>query len=156
MLTRDDKRSLYRSGVYEFNLPPVQHANWTEDDWIDYIDAHGKWFDSARHHNEIETEDGVYYKCKLLSIDAWRSPDGGWDWNNMHTLEEGIMIRQDSQVLSSPRSALAYMRGAGWLNEYSKGRVRVDMGEDLVDGVCLVVEARSTGEPLFALTSIHG
>lgn len=42
-LYHEEKRKLYRAGRYLFPPPPVTHAAWTEDDWIRYIDAHGKW-----------------------------------------------------------------------------------------------------------------
>ena len=42
-LTIDEKRKLYRAGRYQFPSPPVPHVKWTEDDWIRYVDAHGRW-----------------------------------------------------------------------------------------------------------------
>lgn len=37
------KQALYKAGAYSFPAPPVQTTNWNDQDWIDYIDAHGKW-----------------------------------------------------------------------------------------------------------------
>ena len=111
------------------------------------------------HTNEIyDTETATtYYKCKLLSIDAWRDPEGGWDWNDMHTIEEGICIAEDSDLLSSSRKLLKYFRdNLCVLSDKSKGRVFVDFGNDVMDGVLVVVHHKGTGAPLFALSSVHG
>ena len=111
------------------------------------------------HTNEIadpETGDVFYYTCKLLSIDAWRDGDG-WYWNNISTIEEGIFIAEDSDLLSSSRKLLKYFRdNLCVLSDKSKGRVFVDFGHDLMDGVLVVVHHKGTGEPLFALSSVHG
>lgn len=37
------KLHLYDLGKYSFPVPPVSHAQWSRKNWIDYIDAHGKW-----------------------------------------------------------------------------------------------------------------
>lgn len=37
------KLALYRAGAYSFPVPPVTHAAWSEQDWINYIDNHGRW-----------------------------------------------------------------------------------------------------------------
>lgn len=96
----------------------------------------------------------TYYKCKLISIDAWKD-EGGWVWNNMFTIEEGIFIAEDSDLLTNSRKLLKYFRNTlDVLNENSKGKVRVDFNNDS-EGVLLVVESKSTGEPLFALSSVH-
>lgn len=95
-----------------------------------------------------------FYNCKLISIDAWRD-DCGWYWNDCHKMESGIIIAQDSKILTSPRAFLRYMRDTmECLSEYSKGRVGVEFNND-IDGVFIVVNNKNTGEPLFALSSIH-
>lgn len=33
----------YRAGRYAFPVPPVCTAQWTEADWIHYIDLCGVW-----------------------------------------------------------------------------------------------------------------
>ena len=111
------------------------------------------------HTNEIADPETAttYYKCKLLSIDAWRDPEGGWDWNNISAIEEGIFIAEDSELLDSSRKLLKYFRdNLCVLSDKSKGRVFVDFGHDLMDGVLIVVHHKGTGEPLFALSSVHG
>ena len=40
---KDRKRAMYRAGRYEFRPPSVSTAQWTEDDWILYIDAYNGW-----------------------------------------------------------------------------------------------------------------
>ena len=110
-------------------------------------------------NNEIADPETAttYYKCKLLSIEAWRDPEGGWCWNNISTIEEGIFIAEDSDLLTSSRKLLKYFRdNLCVLSDKSKGRVFVDFGHDLMDGVLLVVHHKGTGEPLFALSSVHG
>lgn len=96
------------------------------------------------------------YNCKLIQIDACRDIDGGWFWNNMFTIEEGICISDDSDLLKSSRKLLKYFRdNLGVLSEYSKGRVSIEWNNDLMDGLLLVVCNKNTGEPLFALSSVH-
>jgi len=110
------------------------------------------------HTNEIADPETAttYYKCKLLSIDAWRDPEGGWYWNDISTIEEGICIAEDSELLSSSRKLLKYFRdNLCVLSDKSTGRVFVDFGHDLMDGVLVVVHHKGSGEPLFALSSVH-
>ena len=28
---------------YRFNVPPVAHGNWNDEDWVKYIDSSGVW-----------------------------------------------------------------------------------------------------------------
>lgn len=79
---------------------------------------------------------------RVLSIDAWRSAEGGWDWNNWHHV--GDVPREWCGL--KPRALLRNMREAGYLSEYSVGRVAV---ED--DQYNIVIVARGTREPMFAL-----
>ena len=100
-------------------------------------------------------EDVTVYNCKLIQVDAWKD-ECGWFWNDLFTLESGIMISDDSDLLTSSRKLLKYFRDSlGVLNEYSKGRVSIDWNNDIMDGVLITVCSKNTGEPLFALSSIH-
>lgn len=95
------------------------------------------------------------FNCTLLQVDALKD-DGGWYWNNLFKLESGIMISEDSDLLNSSRKLLKYFRdNLGVLSEYSKGRVCIDWGHDIADGVMITVCNKNTGEPLFAISSIH-
>lgn len=42
-LSMEEKRELYRKGQYKFKAPPGHSSGWTEDDWINFIDAYGGW-----------------------------------------------------------------------------------------------------------------
>jgi len=96
------------------------------------------------------------YNCTLLQIDAIKDECGGWDWNNLSKLESGIMITDDSELLTSSRKLLKYFRdNLQVLSEYSKGRVSIDWNNDIMDGVLITVCNKNTGEPIFALSSIH-
>lgn len=80
-----------------------------------------------------------YYK--ILSIDGWR--DGSsWSWNNWHWVKNFPveLIDKNNRVI------LAWLRSEGVLSEHSKGRVTI---ED--DGYNLVIKAKGTLEPLFAI-----
>lgn len=95
------------------------------------------------------------FNCTLLQIDAWKDCDG-WQWNNLFKLESGIMISEDSDLLKSSRKLLKYFRdNLGVLSEYSKGRVTIDWGHDIMGDVMITVCNKNTGEPLFALSSVH-
>jgi hypothetical protein len=77
----------------------------------------------------------------LLSIDAWR--DGpGWNWNQWFKV---AMIPLSICDLS-PRKLLTWLRSEGYLGSGTAGKVAI---ED--DGYNIVILARGTREPLFAL-----
>lgn len=80
-------------------------------------------------------------QCSLLSIDAWREREG-WTWNNWHRLAYVPVTVADMP----PRALLAWLRQSGYLSARSAGRVAV---ED--DGYNVVILARGTREPLFAV-----
>lgn len=83
-----------------------------------------------------------YLKCRLLSVDAWRDPDG-WIWNNWYTLEEDIYIPENI----SDRALIKLFRdNLQVINDNSKGKVAI-----YDDGYNINLIARNTGEPLFAL-----
>jgi hypothetical protein len=94
--------------------------------------------------------DDNFTTFKLLSIDAWRDPDGGWTWNNAYTLEEGIVFHHSRLT---PRKILAALRRWGYLTNESKGRCRVD--DAGTAGDLYEIQDRATGEPLLALSTIH-
>ena len=77
---------------------------------------------------------------RILSIDAWRNECGGWDWNAWYKVGEIDAIPDTN------RKILSALREAGYLSDYSKGRVAV---ED--DGYNLVIMDKGTREPLFAI-----
>ena len=70
----------------------------------------------------------IYYKTKLLSVDAWRGGDG-WTWNNWQTIEDGIYLHES--VLNSSRKLLKFCREKlEILTADSKGKVQID-GQDI-------------------------
>ena len=88
-------------------------------------------------------------KFTLLSVDAWRDY-AGWHWNDCFAIENDIYI-EESELTS--RKILKLLRSI-CLSEYSKGRVRVV--EDMsTDGYIFEIQNKNTGEPLFALSSVH-
>jgi hypothetical protein len=38
-----DKWEYYRLGKYSVPVPPVPTTQWSAQDWINYIDTHGRW-----------------------------------------------------------------------------------------------------------------
>lgn len=78
----------------------------------------------------------------VLSIDAWRTPDGGWTWNAWYRIGWAPVAWADLP----PRAFLRRMRDAGIITAACAGRVAVDD-----DGYNVVVVARGTREPLIAL-----
>jgi hypothetical protein len=79
---------------------------------------------------------------RILSIDAWKGCEGGWDWNNWHAVG-----RAPVETLSfSKRRLLSWMRSQGFLSPLSAGRVAVDD-----DGYNIVIVDRSNAQPLFAI-----
>lgn len=85
----------------------------------------------------------------VLSIDAWRNGPaaGDWTWNNWHkvgTVDVGTIDAWGWPVRA--RRVLAWARREGYLGSRSIGRCVV---QD--DGYNVVIAARGTGEPLFAI-----
>lgn len=77
----------------------------------------------------------------VLSVEAWRE-GSGWTWNNWFRVGSAPRDVLDMK----PRQLLAWARAEGYLTDASRGRVAV---RD--DGYNLVIIARGTGEPLFAI-----
>lgn len=80
----------------------------------------------------------------ILSIDAWRDNEGGWQGNSW--CRAGTIDKATFEALKTNRQTLRYLRDAGHLSAYSAGRVSV---ED--DGYNVVICDRSTGEPIIAI-----
>jgi hypothetical protein len=38
-----DKCDKYKWGAWKAPVPPVDHANWTTDAWVTWIDNYGVW-----------------------------------------------------------------------------------------------------------------
>jgi len=89
-------------------------------------------------------------RLKLLSIDAWRD-ECGWTWNNAFIIEDGIYMDED---LITPRKIARRLREWGYLSDYSRGRIRVDMHPEY-DAWFIEILDKSTREPIFALSTIH-
>ncbi len=88
-------------------------------------------------------EDPKVTEVSILSIDAWRNPDG-WDWNMWHKV--GKIDLATLETLKTNRQILAYMREHGYLSAGSAGKVAV---ED--DQYNVVVVDRVNRMPLFAI-----
>lgn len=86
-------------------------------------------------------------EARIVSIEAWREPEGGWTWNNQWLVAE--LSREQAEKLTTPRKLCRYLREIGRLSEHSRGRVRVEhtAGDPDMYEVC----DKGTGEPLFAL-----
>lgn len=78
----------------------------------------------------------------LLSIDAWRDTEGGWQWNNWHK----VATVPASMADMNPRALLKQMRMDGYLRADSAGRCAV---ED--DGYNVVIVDRANRCPVFAI-----
>jgi hypothetical protein len=78
----------------------------------------------------------------ILSIDAWADGDGGWNWNNWHSV--GAFPR--AMIDASPRAILQWFRESSMLSEASKGKLCIDD-----DGYDVVIMNRHTREPIYAI-----
>jgi hypothetical protein len=57
MLTEAQKRELYQAGRYVMQVPPVYSCNWTDLDWIRWIDTHGRWGEfGTPNHGGLQTQ----------------------------------------------------------------------------------------------------
>jgi len=83
---------------------------------------------------------GTILPCNILSIDAWREPEG-WFWNAWYKV--GVF---DLSEKDTTRTILKDLRTMGFLSDYSKGRLTI---ED--DQYNLVIINRNTRQPIFAI-----
>lgn len=82
---------------------------------------------------------------RILSIDAWRDPEGGWTWNNW--FNAGSISGEDfERIKGSARKTLRWFRDNGFTKAGSQGKGAVDD-----DGYNLVICDKNTREPLFAI-----
>ncbi len=82
---------------------------------------------------------------RILSIDAWREPEGGWTWNNYWQV--GSIEKAAFEALEDkPRKVFAWLRKEGILTAASAGCVALDD-----DQHNLVVVDKNTREPLVAI-----
>lgn len=80
-------------------------------------------------------------KGRIVSIDAWREPEGGWSWNQSYTLRDNVEFNN----AITARQFFKWMREEGFLSDWSKGRVRL---QD--DWPILEIQDKNNGRPLFA------
>jgi hypothetical protein len=93
-------------------------------------------------HYQLTNKEHIMANIRILSIDSWRNTEGGWDWNAWYKVGEC-----DSSISELPvRKLLRYMRESGFLSAGSAGSVAIDD-----DGYNVVIVARGTREPIFAL-----
>jgi hypothetical protein len=78
----------------------------------------------------------------ILSIDAWRTDQSGWTWNEWRKVGSCDVSVCDL----SPRKLLVFMRSEGYLSAESAGHCAI---ED--DQYNIVIVQRTTREPLFAI-----
>lgn len=79
---------------------------------------------------------------RVLSIDAWRGVEGGWDWNDWR----GVGYAPVETLNYTPRRLLAWFRSEGYLSAQSAGCVAV---QD--DGYNITIIDRRNGCPLYAI-----
>lgn len=80
---------------------------------------------------------------KILSIDAWRNPEG-WDWNAWYKV--GEISKENFEKLNTNRKILKFFRDEGYLSSNSAGKCSVDD-----DQYNIVICDRSNGRPLYAI-----
>lgn len=99
--------------------------------------------DNQTIHNEtVPTNPTRPETFRVLSIDAWRGHEGGWDWNKWFDVG-----RAPVETLNyTPRRLLAWFRDEGYLSAQSAGRLAV---QD--DGYNIVITDRRNGCPLYAI-----
>lgn len=82
-------------------------------------------------------------ELKILSIDAWNSPEG-WTWNQWYKI--GTIEKSDFEELKTNRQKIKWFRDNGFISESSKGKVSI---ED--DQYNIVLLEKSNRRPLYAI-----
>jgi len=81
---------------------------------------------------------------RIINIDAIRSRDGGWEWNDWRYVNS---VEFPKELLKKTnRSVLKWFRDNNLLSEFSGGKISV---ED--DDVNIVIKQKSNGRPLWAI-----
>jgi hypothetical protein len=81
---------------------------------------------------------------KILSIDAWASPDGGWDWNQWFHV--GDIDKEEFEELKTNRQYIKWFRDNEYITKDSAGKVGIHD-----DQYNIVLIQRKDGMPLFAI-----
>lgn len=86
---------------------------------------------------------------KLLSISALRD-DCGWSWNDVSVVDEKVDMDTVDGLYGNSRKFLKFARDNGWLSEASKGKVKVEFSDDIIE-----IQSKNTSEPILALSKVH-
>ena len=81
---------------------------------------------------------------KILSIDAWASPNGGWDWNEWFHV--GDITKEEFEELKTNRQYIKWFRDNEYITKDSAGKVGI-----YDDQYNIVLIQRKDGLPLFAI-----
>lgn len=87
------------------------------------------------------------HKLNVVSVDAWREPDGGWTWNASYSSGHLIVSIDD---VYKPRRLLAALRAQGHLGAGSPGKLHVEYYEG--DPTLVEIQLRGTREPILGIT----
>ena len=64
------KRIYYRNGWYVFPVPPVSTRQWSEHDWIQYVDRCGAWTGPRAHEDASADEAEVEASKQLYPMEG--------------------------------------------------------------------------------------
>jgi len=81
---------------------------------------------------------------KILSIDAWAEPEGGWNWNQWYHV--GDISNEEFESLKTDKDFRLWFKRAGYTTTANKRKVGI---EDDQYNICLC--DRSDGRPLYAI-----
>jgi len=81
---------------------------------------------------------------KVLSIDAWSEPEGGWNWNQWFHV--GDISKEEFETLKTEKEYRLWFKRNGYTVTASKRKVSI---EDDQYNVCLC-DAKD-GRPLYAI-----
>jgi len=81
---------------------------------------------------------------KILSVDAWAEPEGGWTWNNWFDI--GSISKEEFETLKTDKEFRLWFKRNGYTTTANKRKVSID---DDQYNVCLC-DAKD-GRPLYAI-----
>jgi len=93
--------------------------------------------------DEVKSPDTVYDIC---AVDAIKDDTGSWSYNDQTSVGQTTDKILTDDILDNSRKVLKWLRDNNFLDESSKGKVKVDSDDNVVE-----IQFKNTGKPFLAI-----